>query len=398
LEERTMDALTAFLIIAVVFAIGDFVACKTRAICSMIFVSGLVFLVGFWYFIPKTLFADSQLIQVGILSIPVLLVYMGTLMKLKDLREEWKTVLIAFGAVVAVGVSMLFVASPIIGKQFAVAGAGPISGGVVATFMVNEVATELGLDTVAVFATLLLVLQTFVGLPVASICLSKEAKKLHGQYKAGEFRSEDASSSKKADPEQPTWRLFPAFPKELQTPFILLMKTVLVGWLAFQAAALTGGAVNKYILCLIFGMVFYETGFLEHKIMDKANATGFLLFPLMIIIFLNLPKATPDMVAELISPIVISFAISLVGIGIVTFVLGKICKYSWGLSLALGVTCMFGFPGTYIVSQEVCQAVSNTVEEKEFLLSRILPKMLVAGFTTVTIASVVLAGFLVKYL
>lgn len=397
MEENIVEALTAVLVIAVIFAIGDFVASKTKAICSMIFVSGLIFLVGFWYFIPKTLFADSQLIQVGILSIPILLVYMGTLMKLKDLREEWKTVLIAFGAVVAVGISMLIVASPLIGKQFAIAGAGPISGGVVATFMVNEAATAKGLDDVAVFATLLLVLQTFVGLPIASIGLSMEAKKLRAQFRAGE--SGHAKGSVPAvDPEKPTWKIFPPLPKQLQTPFILLMKTVLVGWLAFEAAKLTGGVVNKYILCLIFGMLFYETGFLEHKIMDKATGTGFLLFPLMVIIFLNLPKATPDMVLKLISPIVISFAISVVGIALFTFVLGKVCKYSWSLSMAIGVTCMFGFPGTYIVSNEVCHAIGETSEEKEFLLSRILPKMLVAGFTTVTIASVVLAGVLVKYI
>jgi len=292
---------------------------------------------------------------------------------------------------------MLFVASPIIGKQFAVAGAGPISGGVVATFMVNEVATAKGLDEVAVFATLLLVLQTFVGLPIASICLAKEGKKLHSQFKAGEVLMADPSKDG-ADPDKPTWKIFPATPKQLQTPFILIMKTALIGLLAFKAAALTGGVVNKYILCLVFGMLFYETGFLEHKIMDKANATGFLLFPLMVIIFLNLPKATPDMVAKLITPIVIAFAVSVVGIAIFTFVLGKFCKYSWNLSLAIGVTCMFGFPGTFIVAQEVCQAVSDTPEEKEFLLSRLLPKMLVAGFTTVTIASVVLAGVLVKYI
>jgi len=397
MEENKLEALTAVLVIAVVFALGDFVASKTKAICSMIFVSGLIFLVGFWFIIPKTLFADSQLIQVGILSIPILLVYMGTLMKLKDLREEWKTVLIAFGAVVAVGISMLFVASPLIGKQFAIAGAGPISGGVVATFMVNEAATAKGLDDVAVFATLLLVLQTFVGLPIASIGLSKEAKKLHAQFRNGEFGGETGNQNA-VDPEKPTWQLFPPMPKQLQTPFILIMKTVLVGWLAFEAAKLTGGAVNKYILCLIFGMIFYEIGFLEHKIMDKATATGFLLFPLMVIIFLNLPKATPDMVLKLITPIVMAFAVSVVGIGLFTFVLGKVCKYSWALSLAIGVTCMFGFPGTFIVSQEVCQAVAETPEEKEFLLSRILPKMLVAGFTTVTIASVVLAGVLVKYI
>ena len=396
-----MDALTAFVIIAAIFAIGDVVACKTKAICSMIFVSGLIFLVGFWSFLPKTLFTDSQLIQIGVLSVPLLLVYMGTLMKLRDLKEEWKTVIIAFGAVVAVGIVMFLVAGPIIGRQFALAGAGPISGGVVATLMVNEVASAKGLDEVAVFATLLLVLQNFVGLPIASIGLSREAKKLRNAFVGREdYSAENTASAvpKKSDPEQPTWRIFPAVPKKMQTPYVLILKTAFVGWLAFKVAALTGGVVNKYILCLVFGILFYETGFLEYKIMDKANATGYMLFPLMVIIFLNLPKATPDMIFKLITPIVISFLVSVIGIAIMSFILGKIFKYSWALSIAIGISCMFGFPGTFIVSQEVCQAVAETPEEKDFLLSHILPKMLVAGFTTVTIASVVLAGILVKYL
>ena len=71
---------------------------------------------------------------------------------------------------------------------------------------------------------------------------------------------------------------------------------------------------------------------------------------------------------------------------IITFVLKKILKYSWGLSMALGISCMFGFPGTFIISEEVAAAQSANEEEREYLLSHILPKMLVAGFTTVTIA------------
>jgi hypothetical protein len=68
------------------------------------------------------------------------------------------------------------------------------------------------------------------------------------------------------------------------------------------------------------------------------------------------------------------------------------------MCLAVGVCCLFGFPGTFIVSQEVANAVGETSEERDFILTGILPKMLVSGFTTVTIASVFLAGFLVKLL
>ncbi len=104
------------------------------------------------------------------------------------------------------------------------------------------------------------------------------------------------------------------------------------------------------------------------------------------------------MVVAFIIPIVTAFAIALIGMIAVSFVLSKIVKYSWEISLAISTTCLFGFPGTYIISQEVSESISENDEEKEFLLKQILPKMLVAGFTTVTIASVVLAGIIVKLL
>lgn len=385
----------SFFVIGLIFAIGDYVAYKTKAIASMLFVSGLIFLFGFWYGLPKTIFEDAGLVKIGIYVIPMLLVYMGTMMKLRDLKNEWKTVVIGIVTMFAVGISLVYLGAPVIGRQYGIVAAGPISGGVVATFIMNEAATAKGLTELAVFATLLLVLQTFVGLPIASWCLSRESKRQLTAFRSGEAHKAGAAAAK-SDPEQPTWRIFPPLPKPLQTPFILIAKTLFVGVLALLAAPLLNNVIHKYILCLIFGILAYEVGFLEHKVLDKANATGFVLFPLMVVIFMSLPKATPDMVMKLIYPITMAFVISVIGIFAFTFVAGKILKVSWEMAFAIGSTCLFGFPGTFIVSQEVAHAVATTPEEHEFVLSKILPPMLVAGFTTVTIASVVLAGFLVK--
>ena len=392
-----MSATLALLIIAVIFALGDFIAVKTKAVFSMMFVSGLVLLVGFWLFLPKTLFEDAQISKFAIAIIPMLMVYMGTLMKLQDLKDEWKTVLLALASIAAVAIILFLVGSPIIGKHYAVAAAGPISGGVVATLIVQEAANAQGLETIAVFATILLVLQTFVGLPVASFCLSGEAKNLLAKYRSNKPVTEQqdlapSESSKKS------WRLFPETPKSLQTPFILIMKAMLIGWLAVFVAHLLGDVINKYVMALIFGILFYELGFLEHKILEKANAMGITLFALMVPVFSSLPKATPEMILSLVLPILVSFLISIVGITIVSILLGKALGYSWRLSLAIGVTCMFGFPGTFIISEEIAQAVSETAEEHDYITKIILPKMLVGGFTTVTIGSVFLASFLIKLL
>lgn len=395
-----MDTITALLVIAIVYAIGDYVSQKTKAIFSMLFVSGIIFMVGFWFGVPKTLFEDAAIVKLSLALIPTLMVHMGTLMRLKDLQEEWKTVIIALSAIIAAGIVLFLIGSPLIGKEFAVPAAGPISGGVVATLIMSEAAKAKGLETVLVFLTLLLVLQNFVGLPIASICLSREGHRLRDAYRSGGVLKDDQSSKLEANlgKNERKWKFIPETPKELQTPFILIMKTMLVGWLAVVATTLLGGVIDKFVMALIFGIIFYEIGFLEPKILTRANSEGFTLFALLVPIFMNLNKATPGMVISLIVPIVLSFAIAVAGIVVSSVILSRIFKYSWEMSLAIGVCCLFGFPGTFIVSQEVANAVGETPEEKEFVLTKILPKMLVSGFTTVTIASVFLAGFLVKLL
>ena len=55
-----MNAILAAAIIFVVFAVGDMISAKTKAIVSMLLVASVVFLAGFWTGVfPTTLFADS---------------------------------------------------------------------------------------------------------------------------------------------------------------------------------------------------------------------------------------------------------------------------------------------------------------------------------------------------
>ncbi len=396
-----MNSLTAILVIAVVFAVGDVISNKTKALFSMMFVSGLIFLVGFWLGIPLTLFDDSKITPVAMSLIAMLMVHMGSFMKLRDLKEEWKTVLIALLALIALSIALYFIGGLVMGKEKSVVAIGPISGGVVATLIVSEAAKAKGLDSLAVFATLLLVLQSFIGLPVASFCLKREAKRIAAKFRADGADAAGASGAaakKGSDPEVPTFKVFPPLPKALQTPFVLLAKALLVAWLAVLVAKLTNNVVHPFVVALIFGIVFYEIGFIEHKILEKANSSGLTLFFMMVPIFMNLSKATPKMIGELIVPVILAFVIAVIGMAAISLLMSKVLKYSWELSLAIGATCMFGFPGTYIISQEVAESQSSTPQEKEYLLKQILPKMLVAGFTTVTIASVILAGFIVKLL
>ena len=59
-----MSAIAACAVIFVVFAVGDMVSAKSKAIVSMLLVASVVFLAGFWTGIfPASLFADSTLLS-----------------------------------------------------------------------------------------------------------------------------------------------------------------------------------------------------------------------------------------------------------------------------------------------------------------------------------------------
>jgi hypothetical protein len=392
---NAVDVGTGLLVVVTLaYAIGDYVSSKTKAVFSMMFVTGAVFLFGFWLGLPTTIFKSTALDPYFGFVMPFILVHMGTLMKVRSLLNEWKTVTVAFLGLVGLSVGLYFIAGPIIGHIMALTAAGPISGGIVATYIVREAADSMGFTELAVFAALLLVIQTFVGLPVASWCLKREGRRLLKVFQAGAATPTEEAA--KIDPEVPAYRLFPPTPKDLQTPFVLMFKTFLVGYLAVWFGELTGGVIHKLVLALIFGIIFYEIGFLEHDIFTKANCAGYAMFFCLIPVWTGLTAATPEMVVNLAYPTVLCFAITLVALAITSLILGKLLGYSWAVSMAISTTCLYGFPATFIVSNEVSTAIAGNEEERKYVLSQILPKMLIGGFTTVTIGSVVLAGYLAQ--
>ena len=62
------------------------------------------------------------------------------------------------------------------------------------------------------------------------------------------------------------------------------------------------------------------------------------------------------------------------------------------MAFAVSLTALYGFPADYIITNEVIKALTDDKDEQEALTSHMLPPMLVAGFVTVTIVSVILAG------
>ncbi|MGM9546371.1 MAG: hypothetical protein ACI3VI_07305 [Vescimonas sp.] len=392
-----MNAILAAAVIFVVFAAGDMISAKTKAIVSMLLVASVVFLVGFWTGVfPTTMFADSTLLSMAGLLVTMLLVHLGTTIKLRDFGAQWRTVIISAVACIAISAAVYFIGQLIIDRGFALVGAPILSGGVVATLQMQEMAQKADLPQLAVFATLVMCAQGFVGYPVASLCLKSEAKRIKAQLDAGELSvaSQDAEKAAAASRK----KLIPALPAKYNTPNVVLAKVVLVALLSVFVSSLFHDAVNKLVWCLIFGVLCKELGFLDEDALGKANATGIVMPIITLSIFTNLASATPEMVVSMVVPLLVVIAIGTVAFAVVSILVGKIFHYSWQMSVAIGSSCLFGFPGTVIISNEVSESTGTTPEEKAYINAQIMPKMLVAGMVTVSITSVLVAGVMCKWL
>ncbi|MGB9867914.1 MAG: hypothetical protein ACPLPR_08465 [Bacillota bacterium] len=387
-----MQPLIALLICLGIFALGDYVSTRTKAMVSSLFVASVLFLLGFWTFFPKDITTKATLQATGALAIPLLITHMGTLMSVKELIDQWRTVAAAVSAVVGIGVVLATLGVAIFGKTIALVAAPPIAGGVVASLIMTEAAKAKGAADMAVLATLLLVVQGFLGYPIASACLLKEAKRILGS--AGEGQIQVVGTEAKTERK----KLIPPVPEKYRTPAVYLFKLAIGAWLSVYLAGLTKGVIHQYVMCLIVGVILSEIGFLEKDIMTKANSYGYLMIALLAIVMANLANASPDTLVRLLWPLFGTLVLGVIGIIIFTWLVHKPLGLSKEMALAIGATALFGFPGTYILSHEAAKGVASNEEERQLILHHILPKMLVGGFCTVTITSVILAGILAKYL
>jgi hypothetical protein len=248
-------------------------------------------------------------------------------------------------------------------------------------------------------------MQGFAGYPLTSIMLKKEGKRLLTQYRNGQLAepvqvqaaSEVAASVETAGIEL---KLFKNLPEKYNTEFFKFFRLALVAFLAYLVSTLLAPvvAVSPFVLCLLFGIIAKSIGFLEKQVLQKANGFGFALMGLMLFIFDGLKQATPGMMLEIIYPLIGAIVIGVIGMYIFSFIAGKILKVSKEMAFAVSLTALYGFPADYIITNEVIKSLTNDEKEKEVLTSHMLPPMLVGGFITVTIVSVILAGIFVKFL
>ena len=230
----------AFVICGVVYFIGEAVSNLTKAWIPSVFVTAAVLLVGFWTVIPTTVVSDSMLIPFGsTIGIYLLITHMGTVISIKQLLSQWKTIVVCLAGLAGMCALCLVILPGVIGRDLVVAGLPPLTGGIIAATTMKAAAEANGLTEAAIFAIAMYCVQGFAGYPLTAVCLQLEGKKLIKGYRAGEYKLEGAVSDVDAvngklnnGTAEEHKKLIPPLPANWNGPVVILLKLGIVSWLA----------------------------------------------------------------------------------------------------------------------------------------------------------------------
>lgn len=397
-----MNAVLAFVVVMLVWTVSDWVAKKTKSLLSSLFVASIIFLIGFMTGVfPEDLLQASSLLGLAGVVVGFIIVHLGTMISLDDFKKQWKTLLIGIATVIGIGVLLLAAAAIFgggprsvndygdlisVGRDYAIAGIGALSGGTISVLIVQEAALGVGLTTVAAFPVLIAALQGLFGFPLTSLLLRREASRLKDEFRAGRIEAPVVAEVGAASE-----GLLPSF---LRTTPGTLFSVGVVVLVSIGINNLTNGALNTFVVALILGIVLRTTGVFKPSVLTGIDSFGLMMLAIMIMVFGPLATLKPADLANLAGPLAIAFVFGLIGIAVFSLVVGKLLGYSIPMSIAIGLTSLYGFPGTMILSQEAAKAAGETPEEVAAIEGEILPKMIVAGFSTVTITSVVVTSII----
>ena len=385
----------ALFIILLVFAFGDFIGVITKARVSSMFVIMATFLVLFMtQAIPADICTTANLTYVTKIGLQFLLVDMGSSVGLAELKKEWRTVVTATIALL-LAVAGCALAMPIIGREASLVSMPVIAGGVVAANTMVTAAEGIGLPTCAALATFIYATQKLVATLPASNGGIQYANQLVEEYRKQDH-SADAAKSETTETKLLFWQKH----KQFYSNFVCLAIAATIAFVAYLLGEATNGWIGQSLWSMILGIVARNLGLVPgHFLRDTSRSTGFFNFLTMVTMIPSLAKINLAQIPVIGFNALMIFIFAMVVL-VVAFRFTPMWKICGSKSLALGIAMcqMIGYPGTQLIADEIANAVGATDAERDYISEKLGTAYVIAGFTTVTLLSVVLANFVSKIL
>ncbi|WP_054252592.1 hypothetical protein [Neofamilia massiliensis] len=381
------------LVVFGIFAFGDFLGVITKAKLSSVFVALMIFLVGFLLgIIPPDIIERANLTQVSKLATGFLVFNMGTSIDIRQMIREWKVLLMSL-VTMAVAIVALLVMSPILGKEASLVSIPIVNGGIVATNIMTEAALEKGFNLAAALGAIVFAIQKFVGTIPASRSALSEARSLIEDYR---LNGPDVSN---LDEKEDILEVenFASKNKKYFTNYMTLGIAAFFIFIASILGKVTFLAMS--IWCLILGITLRSFNLVPNKILDVGKSSGLWMTLTFTSIIPALAKINLSDLASLGIQTVLVFGSVLLFTYIFVYKL-PLWKIVGSRNLAIGVAMsqLLGFPATFLIINEVATAVSETDDEKNYILNKLTPAYVISGFVSVTSISIIIAGIFASLL
>ena len=398
------NAFLAVMIVGIFYVIGEWISDLSKAWIPSVLGTAILFLIGYWTIVPSTVPEDSGLSAfAGTIGVLMFITHIGTVISLKQLIDQWKTVVVCLCGLAGMVALAWFICPLFMDKTLVIAGLPPLTGGIVAALTMQSAAEAAGLKEAAVFAIAMYSVQGLAGYPITALCLHAEGKRLIKEWDEVKLTLSDAEIAKMKTVGLSTigddsdLKKLIRWPEKFNTPVFIIVKVAFSVWLS----SLVGQVLTfipTIVWCLIISVILTRIGFLDTSSLSRANSYTIFMFAAMLSVFSGLRDCTPSMLAKLIGPMLIMIILGVIGMGIAAFVISKIFKMSFYLAFANGLTALYGFPCDAIITEATCNSLTQDADERGYLMSKMFPSMVVGGFVTVTITSVIFAGYFAQLL
>lgn len=389
-----MQPIYIVVILTAIIALGEVLSLSTRAkVPTLLVVVAVTFLLLQTGILPESYIEKSTFLAAGSVLVPVLIVHLGTLIPMSVMKAQYKAVLITLIGLFISVVVMLTLITLFFDYSTAVAGAGPLTGGIIAYIVTAEGLTDAGFTTLAAIPVVVFALQNLVGMPLTSTLLSKYAISIRDDisFQEAAATSESGNPLEAGDGKK---LLLPE--KFMQSHFFILFLLFIGGALAKWLGDLTG--INYSLWSLAIGLVAAATGILPPRALDRSNSTGLAMVTLIIVVISSLVGITWDQVVQSIVPVIAVIVIGTSGLILGGYIGGKLFKWKATKSIPVVLTAMYGFPGDYLIVEEVSRSTGRNDKERQRIMDELVAPMLIGGFTSVTVGSILIASILLSTL
>lgn len=143
-----MPGILAITILFFLYALSEIIALRSNAVLSTVLGISVILTIGFWFnLLPKDIIQLAHIPGIGMLTVGMLLVSLGTTIDFAELRRQWKVAAVSVISVTMAVIFIIYLGPFFMDGALAIAGSPIFAGGNAAMLIILDAVQEKGIET-----------------------------------------------------------------------------------------------------------------------------------------------------------------------------------------------------------------------------------------------------------